>query len=194
MLNMNKIFAFVLSLAILLTPTMVLAHSVPEVMPIAESVEVTESEVKTLPYNFESVYRVPIKLSITEKITTKGQTLTEGQTIQFRVVKDTYCKRKTFLKKDNIVNAKIETVISPGMNGFPAEIIVGDFEIPGARPTQLVDTYVKKGQNRCYVVYPIKWALTIIPFVGSLTNLIMGGNAKIKPSDEVVIYYYPDWK
>ena len=50
MLNMNRIFAFVLSLAILLTPTMGLAQSVPEVMPIAESVEVTDVD-----YDYEMI-------------------------------------------------------------------------------------------------------------------------------------------
>ena len=147
-----------------------------------------------LPYNFESTYKVPIKLGIVTPISTKGEKIYEGQTIQFKVLKDAYCRRKTFIKKDTIVNAKIETIITSGMNGFPAEIIVGHFEIPNTKPTQLVDTYIKKGQNRCYIVYPIKWALTIIPFVGSLTNFIMGGHAKIKTSDEVVIYYYPDWR
>ena len=80
------------------------------------------------------------------------------------------------------------------MNGFPAEIILGGFEIPGAKSSQLVDTYTKKGQNRCFIVYPIKWALTILPPTGSLTNLIKGGHAKIKAKDEIVIYYYPEWK
>jgi hypothetical protein len=123
-----------------------------------EVIEETTPEVKELPYNFEGTYKVPIKLGIVEPITTKGETIYEGQIIQFKVLKDTYCRRKTFLKKDTIVNARIETIISSGMNGFPAEIILGNFEIPGAKPSQLVDSYTKKGQNRCYIVYPIKWA------------------------------------
>ena len=43
------------------------------------------------------------------------------------------------------------------------------------------------------MVYPIKWALTPIPGVGSLTNFILGGNAKITPKDKIIIYYYPEW-
>ena len=54
--------------------------------------------------------------------------------------------------------------------------------------------YIKKGISFAMFVFPIKWALTPIPFVGSLTNLIMGTNAKITKSDEVVIYYFPNWK
>ena len=79
------------------------------------------------------------------------------------------------------------------MNGFPAEIIVDDFEIPGIKSTQMQSTYIKKGQNRCFWVYPLKWALTPIPFVGSLTNFIKGGHARIKTKDIITIYYYPEW-
>lgn len=191
---MNKFIATLLSLAFLTLPTYGIEMApIPEVEAV-ETEEVVTEEVKELPYNYESTYKVPIKLGIVEPITTKGETLYEGQTLQFKVLQDTYCRRKTFLKKGTIVNAKIETLISSGMNGFPAEIILGNFEIPGTKPSQLVDTYTKKGQNRCYIVYPIKWALTIIPFVGSLTNFIKGGHARIKAKDEIVIYYYPDWK
>ncbi|MBO5446595.1 hypothetical protein J6A34_03715 [bacterium] len=191
---MNKLFATFLSLAFLTLPTYGIEMApIPEVEAI-ETEEMVTEEVKDLPYNFESTYKVPIKLGIITPITTKGETLYEGQVLQFKVLQDTYCKRKTFLKKGTIINGRIETLISTGMNGFPAEIIISNFEIPGAKPSQLVDTYTKKGQNRCYIVYPIKWALTIIPFVGSLTNLIKGGHAKIKAKDEIVIYYYPEWK
>ncbi len=196
---MNKIISLILCLSILFIQTCAIAQEIPsdvQTSEISETVisETEIEEIKELPYNFESTYKVPIKLGITKPITTKGDTLYEGQIIQFKVLKDTYCRRRTFLKKDTIINARIETIIPSGMNGFPAEIILGNFEVPGARPSQLVDSYTKKGQNRCYVVYPIKWALTIIPFVGSLTNFIMGGHAKIKTKDEIVIYYYPSWK
>ena len=194
---MNRILASIICFSMLCFPLCSFAEEVSnEVLPIIESeiIEETIPEVKELPYNFEGTYKVPIKLGIVEPITTKGGNIYEGQIIQFKVLKDTYCRRRTFLKKDTIVNARIETIITSGMNGFPAEIILGNFEVPGAKPSQLVDTYIKKGQNRCYIVYPIKWALTIIPFVGSLTNFIMGGHAKIKAKDEIVIYYYPDWK
>ena len=43
------------------------------------------------------------------------------------------------------------------------------------------------------MVFPIKWALTPIPGVGSLTNFILGGNASITEDDTVTVYYYPDW-
>lgn len=148
---------------------------------------------ETLPYNFCDTTRVPIRLSIVNEISTKDA-LTEGQNIELRVIKDVYYEGKTLVRKGELVNAKIETIITSGMNGFPAEIIVDDFEIPNIPDSKLMSTYYKKGQNRCLWVYPLKWSLTLIPFVGSLTNLIKGGHAKIKTKDVITIYYYPNWK
>lgn len=187
---MNKIFSILLSFCILLFPSV--GYCENTLTPEVQKEEIIE-QVETLPYNFESTYSVPIKLGIIEPISTKDN-LSEGQIIQFKVLQDTYCKRRTILKKGQIVTAKIETIITSGMNGFPAEIILGDFEIPNLEKSKLMDSYTKKGQNRCFWVYPLKWSLTLIPFVGSLTNLIMGGHARIKTSDVITIYYFPDWK
>lgn len=187
---MNKIFSILLSFCILLFPSV--GYCENTLTPEVQKEEIIE-QVETLPYNFESTYSVPIKLGIIEQISTKDN-LSEGQIIQFKVLQDTYCKRRTILKKGQIVTAKIETIITSGMNGFPAEIILGNFEIPNLEKSKLMDSYTKKGQNRCFWVYPLKWSLTIIPFVGSLTNLIMGGHARIKTSDVITIYYFPDWK
>ena len=101
---------------------------------------------------------------------------------------------KIILNAGEVIPARIENVITSGMNGFPAEIIVDNFEISNINKTQLLSTYTKKGTNRCFWVYPLKWALTPIPFVGSLTNFIKGGHAKIKKSDIVTLYYFPEWK
>lgn len=145
-----------------------------------------------LPYNFESVQAIPIKLTITETISTKNG-LIEGQEVTFKSTQKVRYNGKTILKQGEIVKARIETVISSGMNGFPAEIILDNFEIPGIKNTQLISTYTEKGTNRCYWVYPLKWALTPIPLAGSFTNLIKGGHAKITPKDTVLIYYFPEW-
>jgi len=150
------------------------------------------SETHPLPYNYMSVHSIPIKLKIVEKITTK-EPPNEGDTLSFRVVQDVYHNGKCIVKAGDIVNAKLETIITAGMNGFPAEIIIDKFEIPEIKTSQMQSTYIKKGRNRCFWVYPLKWALTPIPFVGSLTNLIKGGHATIKTTDDITIYYYPEW-
>lgn len=146
-----------------------------------------------LPYDFSSTESVPITLSITKEISTKDEII-EGQKLEFRVLKDVYYKNQLIVKKNDLITATLETIVTSGMNGFPAEIIVGNFEIPGVKSSQLQGVYIKKGQNRCFWVYPLKWALTFIPFVGSLTNFIMGGHARLKTSDIVTLYYFPQWR
>lgn len=151
------------------------------------------SDCNVLPYDYSSVEQVPIRVSITKEISTKDG-LIEGAKYEFKVLKDVNYDNKLLLKEGDIITGRLETVVSSGMNGFPAEVIFDDFEIPGVKQSQLMSVYIKKGQNRCFWVYPLKWALTIIPFVGSLTNFIMGGHARVKTSDVITLYYYPEWK
>lgn len=141
-----------------------------------------------LDYDYSSTLSVPVKMQITEEISTKIP-INEGQKIKLKVIDG-----NNVIKNGEIVTAEVETIITSGMNGFPAEIIIDNFDIPGIKQTQLVSTYTKKGQNRCLWVYPLKWALTPIPFVGSLTNFIKGGHAFIRKNDVITVYYYPEWK
>ena len=150
-------------------------------------------EANELDYDYSDTFSIPIKLKILKEISTKDG-LIEGDEIQFKVIKNVYHKRELIVKKDEIVSARIETYITKGFNGFPAEIIVGNFKFENLKSSQLLDTYSKAGANRCFWVFPIKWALTPIPFVGSITNLILGGEAKITTDDIITIYYYPNWK
>ncbi len=146
-----------------------------------------------LEYDYSSTTSIPIKMQIVEEIGTKTPPV-EGEKVNFKVISNATYNNQFIVRKGDIVPATIETIITSGMNGFPAEIIVDKFEIPNVKQSQLECIYIKKGQNRSLFVYPLKWALTPIPFVGSLTNLIMGGHAKIKTSDTITVYYYPEWK
>ena len=161
----------------------------PQVMANNTEIQTTED----LEYNFSSTFSVPIKLAITKDFTTK-EPINEGEKLQFTIIDDVFINQDKILSAGTLVNAKLETIVTAGMNGFPAEIIISDFELPGINTSQLMQTYTVKGTNRCFWVYPLKWALTPIPFVGSLTNLIKGGHAKLKTSDIITIYYYPEWK
>lgn len=149
---------------------------------------------KNLPYNYADTYSIPIYLKIVEPISTRHEQIIEGQIIKFAVQKDIYHNEELILKRGDIIDARVETIITSGMNGFPAEIIIDNFVIPGIKNTQLISEYTKKGQNRCFWVYPLKWSLTLIPFVGSLTNLIKGGHARITAKDDIILLYYPNWK
>ena len=91
------------------------------------------------------------------------------------------------------MKSKVSIIITPGMNGIPASIILKDFEIDGVKSSRLTNEYEIFGQDRSLLVFPLKWALTILPPTGSLTNFIMGGHAKIKVKKPITIYYYPEW-
>ncbi|MGN1153852.1 MAG: hypothetical protein ACI4S3_07465, partial [Candidatus Gastranaerophilaceae bacterium] len=97
------------------------------------------------------------------------------------------------IKAGTPVQAKVETIISSGMNGIPASIILGDFQIPNISQAQLDDSYEIIGQDRSLIVFPLKWALTILPPTGSLTNFIKGGHARLGTNKIIKLYYHPNW-
>ena len=146
-----------------------------------------------LNYNYESFERVPIKLEIVKPISTKKGCITEGQVIDFIVKEDVRYNSKIVVKKGAKVTAKVQTAMDRGMNGVPATLIIDDFNIEGIDKNKLKATYIKRGQNRTLIVLPIKWALTLIPFVGYVSNLIIGGHANIKKKNTIVLFYYPNW-
>ena len=143
-------------------------------------------------YDYTSTECIPIKLSIIEPIKSEKDVY-EGQILKFQSVGNVFHNDKIILKSREIVSAKVITKITPGMNGIPASIILGDFEIKNIKKSQLSDVYEISGQDRSIFVFPLKWALTPIPPTGSLTNFIMGGHAKIKRKKHITIYYYPNW-
>ncbi len=163
-----------------------------ELVKTLEFVDVTKPETN-LKYNYSSVESVPIALRITEKISTKNSGVYEGQVLNFKVQKDVFVDNELLLKKGLIVKAKVQTVMSKGMNGIPAEIVLGDFSVPGIDNTKLYSYYSKYGADRSLYVLPLKWALTVLPPSGSLTNFIPGGEAKIDLKDDIILYYYPEW-
>lgn len=152
-----------------------------------------EKPVQNLKYDYTEVDKIPIKLQIQTPITTKKDSIVEGQVIDFLVKEDVKYNHKVVIPKGTKTTAVVQTYQSRGMNGIPAIIVLDDFEIPNIDKTKLKDDYIKRGQDRSYIVFPIKWALTLIPFAGYSTNLILGGHAHIKKRHNVVIYYYPKW-
>lgn len=144
-------------------------------------------------YNYTSLKRHQINLKIKERISTKDKLLHEGQILEFEVQNNVVYKGKMLVKKGETATARIETIISSGMNGIPYSIYLGDFKIPNLEQSKLLANYHKSGANRTYLVLPLKWALTFLPPTGSLTNFIMGGHAKIKEKEFITVYYYPEW-
>lgn len=146
-----------------------------------------------LDYNFSDTENIPIKMTVLNRISSNGE-IYEGQEIDLKVRNNVFCHGVMLVKKGTIAKARIETIVTKGMNGFPAEIILNNFKIEGIDESHLMGEYIKTGRNWALMVYPIKWALTPIPFVGSLTNLIKGGEAHIETDDLIIVKYYPHWK
>ena len=120
--------------------------------------------------------------------------LYEGQYLDFKVAKDVLYDNQIVFRRGEIIAAKVSVIISPGMNGIPASIVLKDFDIKDIADGQMSDSYEVFGQDRSLLVFPLKWALTILPPTGSLTNFIMGGHAKLKTKKPITVYYYPEWK
>lgn len=144
-------------------------------------------------YNYQSIEKIPIKLQISEKISTKKNGVYDAQPLVFYAKKDVRYKGKTIVHKGDEFTAVLETYMDKGMNGIPAVIIVDKFSTKELNTNKIKGTYIKKGFNASLFVYPLKWALTPIPGVGSLTNFILGGSASITPKETITIYYYPHW-
>ncbi len=145
-----------------------------------------------LNYNYEDTDVVDVRLSVLEDIKNEKY-LHEGQIIKFKVVRDVKYKNKVVIKHGTIATAKVETIITNGMNGIPASVIFGDFNIEGVPWSKLTSTYEKFGLDLSLMVYPIKWALTILPPTGTFTNFIKGGHVKLKSTKIITIEYHPNW-
>ena len=155
----------------------------------AENVQKPETHTT---YNYEDTDVVDIRLSVLEDIKNEKY-LQEGQIIKFRVVRDVKYNGEVVIKRGTIATARVETIITNGMNGIPASVVFGDFRIEGIPWSKLTSNYEKYGFNMSLLVYPLKWALTILPPTGSFTNFIKGGHVRLKSTNIITIQYHPNW-
>ena len=153
--------------------------------------ELTKPELN-LNYNFQSTKRIPIKLQIVTPVKSEKD-LYEGQILEFKVINNAKFNNIQIAEIGNTVTAKVETIIANGMNGIPASVILGNFEINGIKQSQISTNYEKYGFDLSLLVFPLKWALTPFPPTGSLTNFIKGGHARISTRDNITVHYYPEW-
>ena len=142
-------------------------------------------------YNYEDTERVLIKLQIDKDV--KSTDLQPGDKLKFYVKQNVKYNKKLLLKADTEVTATVKASTTRGMNGIPGEIIIDDFNIPRIDSNKTKSTYIKRGPDRTILVLPLRYALTPLFPLGSFTNIILGGNAKITKIDTIPIYYYPNW-
>lgn len=146
-----------------------------------------------LEYDYSGTTRLPVKMKLVKDYGSE-EDVYEGQELKLNVVKDVIYNKNVVIKKGTDATAKVNILISTGMNGIPASVILNEIKIVNIDSKQLVDEFELFGQDRSLLVFPLKWALTILPPTGSLTNFIMGGHARLKPSKIITVYYYPEWK
>ena len=146
-----------------------------------------------LKYNYTDTEKIPIKLKFVKDYGNENDVY-EGQEIELKLVQDVVYNRQIIAKKDSKATANISIIISTGMNGIPASVILENFNIGTIPQSKLIGSCEIFGQDRSLLVFPLKWALTILPPTGSFTNFIMGGHARLKPRKTVVVYYYPNWE
>ena len=185
---MNKILIF---LALLFTCNLAFGEIVQDDFAKETLVDVPP-QVVHVKYDYTNLIKIPVRLNIKESIKSEKE-LYEGQEVEFVVKNHVAYKNAIFIKKGTIIKANVSVIISPGMNGIPASIIFDNFKIDNKPTTLLSDNYEVFGQDRSWLVFPLKWALTILPPTGSFTNFIMGGHAKLKQNKTVTIYYHPRW-
>ena len=186
---MNKILIF---LALLFTCNIAYGEIIQDDFVKESLIDVPPQAVYTK-YDYTNLIKLPVRLNIKEAIDSEKD-LYEGQEVEFVVKNHVAYKNAIFIKKGTVIKANVSIIISPGMNGIPASIIFDNFRINNKPTTLLSDTYEVFGHDRSWLVFPLKWALTVLPPTGSLTNFIMGGHAKINYKKQIIIYYYPDWK
>lgn len=143
-------------------------------------------------YNFESTVKLPVRMRILEEVHCEKDVY-EGQILKFRVTKAVYHNSENLIPENSIITARVKAIITSGMNGIPASIILDDFNINNLKKGQFANNIEIFGQDRSLIVFPLKWVLTVIPPTGSLTNLIRGGHAKIKTKKTIILDYYPEW-
>ena len=186
---MNKFFILIASLVYFALPV----HSLETDFIVEEFLldKNIEKPTSNKDYNYQSTKYIPIKMSIIEPIKTEKD-IYEGENIKFKITENVLLGKKILIRKNTICTARVETIIKNGMNGIPASIILGNFNIPDINSSKLQNEYEKFGFDLSLLVYPIKWLLTPLPPTGTLTNFIKGGHAKISKKDIITIKYYPN--
>lgn len=148
---------------------------------------------KVEPCDFSNIEKVEIPLRIKEKITTSfiGKSY-EGQQLEFEVAEDVFYKDKLLVKKGTSATGKIEIIVTRGFAGLPAEIFMNDIKIETLDSSRINSYISKRGFSTTALILPIKWALTFLPPLGSLTNIFVGGNATLTPRRVINVNYYPE--
>ena len=144
-----------------------------------------------LAYDFQSTEKIPVRIRLEKKISSEKDYY-EGERVNFKIDRDVFYSNSCILHQNDTISARVQVIITAGMNGIPASIIFDDFEIENIPKEKLTPSLEIFGQDRSLFVFPLKWALTPLPPTGSLTNFIKGGRVRASTNKIFTIYLQID--
>ena len=150
----------------------------------AEVLPVVIKPYKRRKYIITEEFRPEVPIRIVNYFTTRNKPQ-EGASIDFVTVADVRYKDK-FYPAGTKVNARIETVTDNSMNGVPADVVIGSFDING---TPLYGEITKTGADRMLWVKPLSFVVGFLGVPGLLLMFVRGGHAKIKPNEVYKVYF-----
>lgn len=189
---MNKILLSVISFLIIFSTAVQAAEAeVYEQIPDMPAAPVSE-KVLVKKYDYTNPTRIPIYLHIEKHYRTNGDTKV-GDEFTFIAERNVYYNGQLLVKSGEKTTARLTHFLRRGMNGIPSILILEGFQFENLDSRKLDDVFIKRGFDNTLFVLPLKWALTFLYPLGSFTNLVIGGEARISPKDDIIIYYYPEW-
>lgn len=129
-------------------------------------------------YIITEEFRPSILVRISKPFTTKTKP-EEGSYLEFVTVKELEYNGKIY-PAGTIVKGRIETVSQNAMNGDPANVVIGSFDIRGE---PLYGEISKTGADRMLWLKPLSFAVGFFGVPGILLMFVRGGHAKIKPKE-----------
>lgn len=125
-----------------------------------------------------------LPIRIVKPFTTKSNPQ-EGSYLEFVTVKDIKYNGKIY-PSGTIVKGRIETVSQNAINGDPANVVIGSFDLQGI---PLYGEISKTGADRMLWVKPLSFAVGFFGVPGILLMFVRGGHAKIKPKEIYTISF-----
>ena len=129
-------------------------------------------------------FRPTLPIRIVKPFTTKANPQ-EGSYLEFVTVKDIKYNGKVY-PAGTVVKGRIETVSQNAMNGDPANVVIGSFDLQGI---PLYGEISKTGADRMLWLKPLSFAVGIFGVPGILLMFVRGGHAKIKPKEIYTISF-----
>ena len=149
-----------------------------------EDLPIVVTPYKRRRYVITEEFRETFPIRIVRPFTTKSKPL-EGSYLEFVTVRDVKYKNKVY-PAGTVIKGRIETVSQNDMNGDPANVVIGSFDMDGV---PLLGEISKTGADRMLWLKPLSFAVGIFGIPGFLLMFVRGGHAKITPKETYTISF-----